>query len=309
MSASFEIRPIRPADRWALAELIYVSINHWYQTHGMPPIFRGGPAVTDVFYQVYQALDPDCALVAEHRETGRLMASCFYHPRPRHVSLGIMNAHPAYFGSGAAKAILGEIIDFAGHESLPLRLTQSALNLDSYSLYTRAGFVPRCAYQDMILSVPESGVDAHLSRTGEVRPATAEDVSAISELESELSGITREQDYEYCIENQLGCWHTAVVPGVRGLDGFLISCTHPAMNMIGPGFARDQETALALIHHHLNLHRGRSPVVLVPVEMAEMVRQMYRWGARNCELHFCQVLGDYRPYRGVNLPSFLPETG
>ena len=41
----------------------------------------------------------------------------------------------------------------------------------------------------------------------------------------------------------------------------------------------------------------------------DLVQQMYAWGARNCELHFCQVRGEFQPFRGVSLPSFLPETG
>jgi hypothetical protein len=36
---------------------------------------------------------------------------------------------------------------------------------------------------------------------------------------------------------------------------------------------------------------------------------MYDWGARNCELHFCQVRGEFQAFRGISMPSFLPETG
>jgi len=32
-------------------------------------------------------------------------------------------------------------------------------------------------------------------------------------------------------------------------------------------------------------------------------------GARNCELHFAQVLGDAQPIAGVVMPTFLPESG
>ena len=66
---------------------------------------------------------------------------------------------------------------------------------------------------------------------------------------------------------------------------------------------------LVQIWHEFNAYPGRSPVVLIPVQAAELVRTMYSWGARNCELHFCQVLGEFHPFEGVNLPSFLPETG
>jgi hypothetical protein len=45
------------------------------------------------------------------------------------------------------------------------------------------------------------------------------------------------------------------------------------------------------------------------MEKERLVRQVYQWGGRNCEMHFCQVRGAMQPFQGVNLPSFLPETG
>src|SRR4029450_1138689 len=116
------------------------------------------------FYEVYSALEPGCAVVAENTRTGRLMGSCFYHPRKHHVSLGIMNVHPNYFGGGVARALLQHIIDYTERRGCKaLRLTSSALNLDSFSLYNRAGFVPRYAYQDMFLKVPERGLQRSLA--------------------------------------------------------------------------------------------------------------------------------------------------
>ena len=99
--------------------------------------------MTDVFYELYNSLEPGCAVVAENTETGRLVGSCFYHPREHHVSLGMMNVHPNYFGVGAGRALLRFIIDYTNNKGYKsLRLTQSAFNLDSFSLYNRAGFVP-----------------------------------------------------------------------------------------------------------------------------------------------------------------------
>ncbi len=307
---SLEIRSMRPADRHEVAELIYISINHWYLTNGRAEIFRGGPAVTEVFYDVYEALDPGCGIVAQNTHTGRLMGSCFYHPRPHHVSLGIMNVHPNYFGAGAGKALLKHIVDYSEQQGKPLRLTQSALNLDSFSLYTRAGFVPRHAYQDMFLPVPAEGFPHRVDGSDRVRDATADDVAAMAELEMDVSHISREQDYRFCLANDDGIWHVSIYPGAGGsVDGFMISCAHPAMNMLGPCVARTERQALALLAGELDRHRGRQPVFLIPVECAEMVRAAYAWGARNCELHFCQVRGDFHAFRGVNMPTFLPETG
>ena len=153
------LRAMTPADKHEVGELIYCSINTWYRNHGCPPIFQGGPRVAEVFYDVYEELDPGFNVVAENPETGRLMGSCFYHPRQHHVSLGIMTVHPNYAGMGVGRALLQHIMDFTDAGGYPaLRLTQSAINVDSFSLYNKAGFVPRYAYQDMLVSVPEAGM-------------------------------------------------------------------------------------------------------------------------------------------------------
>ncbi len=305
------LRSIQPEDRHEVAELIYCSINVWYQKHGGPQIFKGGPAVTEVFYDVYNSLEPGCALIVENPESGRLMGSCFYHPRKHHVSLGIMNVHPNYFGLGVGSALLKHITDYADREGYPaVRLTQSAMNLDSFSLYNKAGFVPRCAFQDMFIQVPESGLNQSVAGLGNARDAKLEDVPAMAALEMDVSNISREEDYRYCIENELGFWHVSVYQNSRGdIDGFMISSSHPAMNMLGPCVARSEREAAALILNELGHHKGRSPVFLIPVERERLVRQAYDWGARNCELHFCQVRGEFKPFKGVSMPTFLPETG
>lgn len=304
------LRPMTPQDRSEVAELIYISLNFWYQTHGRPPLCSGGPQVAEVFYDVYDALEPGCTVVAENTRTGRLMGSCFYHPRQHHVALGIMNVHPNYFGCGVGRALLQHITDYTDREGYKaLRLTQSAFNLDSFSLYNRAGFVPRCAYQDMFFQVPTGGLKATAEGADRVRDARLEDVPAMAALEMEVSGLTREQDYRYCIENGLGFWHVAVYQNPRGqIDGFMISSGHPAMNMLGPCVARSEVEATALILRELDRYRGRSPVFLIPVDRPKLARQMYEWGARNCEIHFCQVRGEFQPFRGIHMPTFLPET-
>lgn len=305
------VRPMTPADRSETAALIQVSLNYWYRTHGGPAQFTGNPRAADIFYEVYHLLEPGCAVVAEDTGTGRLAGTCFYHPRPRHVGLGILNVHPNYFSCGVGRAMLRYVTDYAAREGIPsVRLTQSALNLDSYNLYTRDGFVPRRLFQDMCVHVPAGGMKIPAPGRDHVREATLADVAAMAALELEVSGITREQDYRFCIENAQGFWHTAVYENGRGkVDGFMISCGHPALNMLGPCVARSEQEAAALILRELDLYPGRAPVFLVPADCAGLVRRMYEAGARNCELHTCQVRGEFQPFAGISTPSFLPETG
>lgn len=48
---------------------------------------------------------------------------------------------------------------------------------------------------------------------------------------------------------------------------------------------------------------------MIPMDKRELVETLYEWGARNVETHLFQVRGKFQPFNGVNLPSFLPETG
>ena len=279
------------SDEWpAVARIICASIRTWYAAAGKPGRFPGGPESCLLFPQVYEDLDPGCCIVAEDPANGRLVASCFYHPRETHVSLGIMNAHPDYFGRGVAKQLLQYICDLADRQRKPVRLVSSAMNLDSFSLYTRAGFTARAVFHTMTATVPDEGFSFPCEALSRVRDARRDDAPAMAELEWQVTGIRRENDYRYFLENRLGIWYTSVLETPSGaIDGFLVSVNHPASNMLGPGIMRTESVAAALILAELNHHPGHSPVWLVPALSAGLLQQMYSWGARNCEIHHFQA--------------------
>ncbi|NQT53885.1 GNAT family N-acetyltransferase [bacterium] len=308
---NMQLRPMR-TDEWGpVAELIYDSTNAWYVANGRSAIFTGPKSHCELFCQVYEALDRECCVVAEDFDTGRLAGSCFYHPRETHVSLGIMNVHPDCFGQGIARRLLAHITDHADGVGKPVRLVSSAVNLDSFSLYSRAGFVPRIVFQDMLLAVPEDGLAIEPPPGADrVREATPDDATAMADLEMRLVGIRREKDYRYFLANADGIWHASVIEGQGGaIEGFLVSVAHPGCHMLGPGVVAAEPQAAALIHAELSRHRGFTPVWLVPSACAELVKTMYAWGARNCELHFAQCRGAWPEPSGIVLPTFMPETG
>ena len=308
--ANIELRTMRTGEWGDVAELIYDSTNAWCLARGRPAMFSGPKENVRLFCSVYEQLDPGCCVVAEDRDAQRLAGSCFYHPRSTHVSLGIMNVAPDYFGQGVASRMLRFITDVADRDGKPVRLVSSAVNLDSFSLYNRAGFVPRLIYHDMTMKVPAGGLDQEAPGSDHVRPATSADVAAMIELEWEVSHIRRENDLRYFVENPEGIWHVSVLEGSDGrLDGFLVSVAHPAINMLGPGVTRTERDAAALILAELNHHRGRQPVWLVPAQNHLLVHQMYAWGAINCELHFAQARGKWTAPNGIAMPTFMPETG
>ncbi len=306
--AELQLRAMR-ADEWdRVAELICHSTNRWYQAGNKPAIFPHGPSSCRLFCEVYEDLDPGCCIVAEDAHSGRLLGSCFYHPRETHVSLGIMNAHPDSFGGGVAAKLLRYVIDFAERQGKPVRLVSSAMNLDSFSLYNRNGFVPRKLFQDMFLPATDK-LPARIAGFEHVRDATAGDLPAILALEEELVHIRREKDFRYFLENRRGVWHTSVYENPQGgIDGFLVSVAHPGSNMLGPGAMRTESQAAALVLAELKHRSAAQPVMLVPVDSAHLVSTLYGWGARNCEIHFAQVRGEYESPSGVWMPTFMPES-
>jgi GNAT superfamily N-acetyltransferase len=308
---TFQIETMAACDWDEVAKLIFDSTNSWYQKNRGVSIFQCKPHDVRLFCEVYERLDPGCCLIARSALDQRIIGSCFYHPRESHVSLGIMNVHPQACGQGVARALLDVIIQHAEELGLPLRLVSSAMNLDSFSLYTRAGFVPRQLYQDFLLNVPGEGmqgIDPGYQTPPAIRPARIEDVPAMRELEEIVSGIGRSQDYAHFINNELGIWHCSVFDGPDGILGWIASINHPASSMIGPCVAADSGSAIELLRSELEYRRGQQVVFLVPADSTPLVRAAYEMGAKNCELHLLQVRGQFLPLKGISLPTFMPET-
>jgi len=309
---SFDLRPMTEADSAEYAKLLHRSFNAWYAARGWPQdYFSCTPRDVEIFFQVYNDLSPGCSFTAVHRHSGELMGGCFYHPRETHMSLGIMAVSPYYFGHGVGRALVDAITEECRKQSYDsLRLVGSAMNMDSFSLYNRSGFVPRDSFNDMVVPVPAAGIGKTVRGRNRVRPARRDDIGEMTRIEEAVSGLRRKRDYAYAIENQRGLFRLSVYENNDGgLDGFLMSCRHPALNMIGPGVARTQGIALALIMAELDRFRGMSPLILIPMRKRKIVEALYGLGGRNVETHLLQVRGSFRATRGVNIPSFLPETG
>lgn len=296
------LRELR-ADEWDdLARLIFHSTNDWYEKNLNRGCFPGDdPLICRIFPEIYHELDQGCCLVVEIE--GKLAGSCFYHLRETHVSLGIMNASPDFAGQGVARTLLEEIIRRAGDK--PVRLVSSALNLDSYSLYHRAGFQPLAIYQDMIIPL-----DKLLPPVSErIRPATIDDLDQILKLEEEISGIRREKDWRYFLDDLTGLWRGMVYEDHDTITGFLFSINHPGSRLLGPGVMRDDEAAFHLITAQLSHFEDHPPVFLVPARETKLTQRLYALGARNLEIHLSQVLGEAMTPAGIVMPTFMPETG
>ena len=288
-----------------LARLLHSSLDVWHRTRLNTDRFGSDWHPFRPLVEIYEELDPGCCVVALD-DAGLLLGAAFFHPRETHVGVGIVSVSPSAFGQGVARAMMEEIIRAA--DGMPLRLVSNAMNIDSFSLYTRLGFVPQTLLQSMTMQVPEEGFPGMGSR---VRPATAADVVAIADLEFRLNGIRKEKDYRYFIENQAGCWRLVVIEKSDGnLAGFLAASVLPAEIMLGQGVAEDEETMRELMIGLMDQSfRGKSVAFIIPSKATLLVLQAYAWGARNREINVLSVLGTAPPVMGVTLATFLPESG
>ena len=304
------LRPMVDADALAHASMVKRSFNRWYRNHGATQDhFVCDDRELKIFWDIYRHISPGHCVAAVHPDTDALLGACFYHPREHHVTLGIMAVDPDCFGRGIGTKLVKHIVDFTdshGYDSL--RLVGSACNMDSFSLYNRAGFVPRVVHQDLLIPVPAAGIQGPPSER--VRDAALKDVPSIGALEMEISGIRREGDYRFCIDNPVGCLHASVIEDAPGqISGFAASIKHTAINMVGPAFARTEADMIALLLRELDRFRGGMALVVVPMDKRQIVETLYRLKAVNVETHLIQVRGKFQPFAGVNLPCFLPETG
>lgn len=306
------LRPMVEEDIPAYSRMLKRSFNTWYWNHGWgQDYFKCREQDLAIFWQIYKHVSDGHCVIAIDPGTGAMMGACFYHPRKYHVSLGIMCVDPAYFNRGVGRQLVNDIIDYTerrGYDAL--RLVSSAINMNSFSLYNKAGFVPKEIYHTMMICVPASGMDQLTALDNHVRDAIPDDVQDIQSLELDISGICREADYLLCIKNPVECLHASVIEGKGGtINGFAASIKHPVLNMIGPAFSRTEEEMLALLLRELDRFRGESVLCIIPMNKRLLVDALYHCGAVNVELHLLQVRGKFQPFTGVNLPSFLPETG
>lgn len=300
------IRSMKPGEWDEVGELIFTATNTWYEQNGKATVFNCKPTDLKFFCETYEALDSDCCLVAE--VGGKIAASCFYHPRPTHFSLGIMCVHPNYYGKGLARKLLSQIIELSKKANKPLNLISSAMNIDSFSLYNKAGFIPKNLYQDMILPVPECGFDFPDEELSKIRPATFVDIPNMVMLEKEIHGQDHGKDLQYMINDTSGHWNCHVIEKEGIIQGFLCSVSHACSKIIGLGVMKDCSDSLALIKSHLNYYRGQSPLLLIPAKEKQLVQALLNMKARNIELHISQTISgeDIEP-SGIVLATFMPE--
>lgn len=310
MSERIAFTPLSSDDRRPVAELLHRSLVQWYESRlGQGARFGDSHEPFLLFPEVYEALDPGECVTARDAD-GKILGVCFSHERETHVAIGIVSTAPEAGGCGIAKKMMSLVLDKARRLGKPARLVSSLMNLDSFSLYSRLGFVPGTTFQDLLITVPETGMICPPPQgVDQVRDARTEDAARIADFEFSQQGIRREKDFHFFLRNDVGSWRVLVSEDAEGrVKGFLGMSTHASCTMIGPGVAADEQAAIALLWKALDGLRGRSLVFLAPCSATGLVRAAYDWGARNVELHVAQSTAPNHSAKGIVFPTFMPET-
>lgn len=304
----FTLGRLQPSQYDDAASLIHASTNAWYLKNTGRAAFSCEPSGCRLFPDTYDALDAGQCITAVDDTTGTLIGTCYLHPRETHIGVGIVNTAPDVASAGVASQMLREACAIADASGLPLRLVSSASNLDSYSLYNRQGFVARQTFQDMVLPVPEDTVvlTGDVDTSG-IRRANSEDVPGIAALERELTGSYRPADWNHFLETD----HFAVFVDVApdgSITGALNVTNHTANCTLGPAHARYEASVCRLLAAALPEVAGRTALILVSPAATTVTSLLYRWKARNADIHLLQVRGEYQAPTGIQLMTFLPES-
>ncbi len=310
MTEHIAFTPLTLADHEPIARLLHRALVHWYESRlGQGARYGDSHVPFTLFPEVYEALDPGQCVTARTK-SGEIIGVCFSHERETHVAVGIVATSPDAAERGIAKRMMSLVLDQAKRLNKPARLVSSLMNLDSFSLYNRHGFVPGTIFQDMLITVPEQGMCVPApAQAIRVREAVMADVPRLVDFEYAQQGIRREKDFVFFLRNEVGAWRLLVCESEDGaIHGFLGSSAHPSFSMIGPGVAADEETAIALLWKALDDQPGKSLLFLAPSAATKLVHTAYSWGARNIELHVAQSTAPLADARCIVFPTFIPET-
>lgn len=310
MSLPFELSSLHADQHDEVAALLHRSLVNWYETRlGEGHRFGANPTGFRIFPELYAALDPDEAICAKDAN-GKIRGVCFVHSRETHVSIGVVAVDPDFSGRGLARQMMQIAINRGRMQRKPVRLVSSLMNLDSFSLYTRLGFVPGNLFQDIEIFVSDTGLPQPPPQgVDKIRLASSVEAGRLADLEFNLQRIRREKDYAFFLNSTSGDWQVWVHENEAAeLCGFMVSSQNPDWNMIGPGSAVNAQVAQALVWKSLDHRRGKSTVVLAPCSATSLITALYTWGGRNVELHVAQSTEPFEATTGVTFPSFLPES-
>jgi GNAT superfamily N-acetyltransferase len=287
-----------PDDIDVVAPVIVRAFNTVNARYGYPSEFPE-PSASALMSRYYVTQDPEGCLVAEW--DGSICGSVFARRRGHHVSVGPVAVDPGSQGTGVGRRMMEAVFDLHP-DAASFRLTQAAFNKESFSLYSKTGFV--AAEPSLRLERPAAPVTPEEDEPG-VRLATADDAPLVADLDRRLMNTERERD----LSTLFAMGKVYVCDDDTGIQGYLATMATPGPVFFGPAVVRSEAQLGALVRAALRAAGGsRTCGLHLPARFAPTIDECYRLGFRLFSLETFMVRGEWRTPDAFFLQPIFPET-
>ena len=294
---SITIRTMADDDVDVVAHVIVRAFNTVNARYGYPSEFPE-PYAAVLLVRFYLSQDPDGCLVAER--DGAILGSIFARRRGDVVTIGPVSTDPAGQGMGVGRRMMQAVFDLYP-DAASFRLVQAAFNKESYSLYSRTGFV---AVEAMVRLDRAAAPVTPEEDESHVRRATAEELQAVVGLDRRLLGVERERE----LPTHFGMGSVYVYDDGAGMQGYLATMPTPGQIFYGPAVAHSEDQLTALLRTALRAADAHTIALHLPTRFAATIDECYRLGFRLFALETFMVRGEWSMDEAFYLRSTFPET-
>jgi ribosomal protein S18 acetylase RimI-like enzyme len=291
------IRSMSPDDIDVVAPVITRAFDVVNARYGYPSEFPE-PCVSVLMSRYYLSQDPKGCIVAE--QDGNICGSVFSRRRGDRVSIGPVTVDPGSQAIGVGRRMMQAIFDLHP-DAASFRLSQAAFNKESFSLYSKTGFV--AAEQLLRLDRPPAPV-ASEDDEPHVRVVAAESAPLVAELDRRLTGAERERE----LPTLFGMGRVYVHGDDSDIQGYLATMPTPGPTFLGPAVAHSEAQLAALVRAALRDIGPHASALHLPARFAPTIDECFRLGFRLFCLETFMVRGEWRTAPVFYLHSMFPET-
>ncbi len=294
---SITIRPMLPDDIDVVAPVIARAFNAVNARYGYPSEFPE-PSVSTLMSRYYLSQDPEGCLVAQRG--GTICGSVFARRRGDRVAVGPVTVDPASQAIGVGRRMMEALFELFP-DAASFRLSQAAFNKESFSLYSKTGFV--AAEQCLRLDRPPAPVTPEEDEP-RVRVVTAESAPLLADLDRRLTGAVRERE----LPTLFGMGRVYVYGDGSDIQGYLATVPTPGPTFLGPAVAPSEAQLGALMRAALRDIGPRPSALHLPARFALTIDECFRLGFRLFCLETLMVRGEWRTAPAFYLHAMFPET-
>ena len=281
-----EVVPMQPGHAKELGRIYYDAFRDVTERHG---VSIGSPNSPESAARMFDFLTTKdrFAYPATLMVDGKLAGSAWLRLGDEVAAIEDVNVDPTTQSKGVGRALMQHMIDHAhqlGYKSV--RLTQSAYNLVSLSLYASMGFEVKDTFVEM-KAAPSAAPDET------VRTMTEADLPVIERLSKNSYKVSRRREALSALELFGNCL-------VKESDSEITAYMTFADS--GHGVAESVSDVLALVGEAARRFPEHAEFGC-PLSLGGLYKSLLEAGCRAVEFHTIMVLGEYEHPTGIWMPS------